>query len=49
LLLDQIRSELERFLDRSGDVKAVIGAGRSSYTMVDLLDELSIDVTIAQC
>jgi len=41
------RSELERFLDCSGEVKAVIEAGRSSYTMVDLLDELSIDVTIA--
>jgi len=41
------RSELERFLDGSGEVKAVIEAGRSSYTMVDLLDELSIDVTIA--
>jgi len=41
------RSELERFLDGSGDVKAVIEAGRSSYTMVDILDELSIDVTIA--
>ena len=36
------RSELERFLDGSGEVKAVIEAGRSSYTMVDLLDELSI-------
>lgn len=41
------RSELERFLDCNGEVKAVIEAGRSSYTMVDILDELSIDVTIA--
>jgi len=41
------RSELEKFLDGRGEVKAVVEAGRSSYTMVDLLDELSIDVTIA--
>jgi len=27
------RSELERFLDGSGEVKAVTEAGRSSYTM----------------
>jgi len=40
-------SEVERFLDGSGEVKAVIEAGRSSYTMVDVMDELGIEVTIA--
>jgi len=42
------RTELEKFLDGRQEIKAVIEAGRSSYTMVDLLDELGIDVTIAQ-
>ena len=41
------RSELEKFLTGFKDVKAVIEAGRSSYTMVDVLDEMGIDVTIA--
>jgi len=41
------RSEVERFLNGRQEVKAVIEAGRSSYTIVDLLDELDIDVTIA--
>jgi transposase len=41
------RTELEKFLDGKQEIKAVIEAGRSSYTMVDLLDELGIDVTIA--
>jgi len=41
------RTELESFLDGRRKVKAVIEAGRSSYTIVDLLDELDIDVTIA--
>jgi len=41
------RSEVERFLDGSGEAKAVIEAGRSSYTMVDVMDELGIEVTIA--
>jgi hypothetical protein len=41
------RTELEKFLDGRKEVKAVIEAGQSSYTMVDLLDELEIDVTIA--
>ena len=40
-------SELEKFLDGKREIKAVIEAGRSSYTMVDVLDELGIDVTIA--
>ena len=29
------------------EVKAVVEAGRSSYTMVDILDDMVIDVTIA--
>ena len=41
------RIELEKFLTGFGDVKAVVEAGRSSYTMVDLLDEIGIDVKIA--
>jgi len=40
-------SEVERFLDGTGEAKAVIEAGRSSYTMVDVMDELGIEVTIA--
>ncbi|MCD6516591.1 MAG: IS110 family transposase, partial [Candidatus Aminicenantes bacterium] len=32
-------SELEKFLDGKREIKAVIEAGRSSYTMVDVLDE----------
>ncbi len=36
------RAEVEKFLDGRKEVKAVIEAGRSSYTMVDLLDELGI-------
>ncbi len=42
------RSEVEKFLQGAGEeVKAVIEAGRSSYTMVDLLEELGVDVKIA--
>jgi len=32
------RTELENFLDGRREVKPVIEAGRSSYTMVDVLD-----------
>jgi len=43
-----IRSEVEKFLQGAGDeVKAVIEAGRSSYVMVDLLEEFGVDVKIA--
>ena len=43
-----IRSEVEKFLEGAGDeVKAVVEAGRSSYVMVDLLEELGVDVKIA--
>jgi transposase len=42
------RVELESFLEGfPGDLKAVIEAGRSSYTMVDMLDELGVGVAIA--
>jgi transposase len=42
------RSEVEKFLQGAGDeIKAVIEAGRSSYVMVDLLEELGVDVKIA--
>lgn len=42
-----LRSELENFLSGIEEVKAVVEAGRSSYTMVDVLDSMGIDVTIA--
>jgi len=42
-----LRSELENFLLGIEEVKAVVEAGRSSYTMVDVLDSMGIDVTIA--
>jgi len=41
------RTELEKFLDGRREVKAVIEAGRSSYTMVDVLDSMGIGVIIA--
>jgi transposase len=39
--------ELERFLQGIGDVRAVIEAGRSSYTMVDVLADLGVETTVA--
>jgi len=41
------RRELEKFLQGIGNVKAVIEAGRSSYTMVDVLDNMGIETVIA--
>jgi transposase len=42
------RREVEEFLEGSGDeVKAVIEAGRSIYTMVELLEELGVEVVVA--
>ena len=38
-----LRRELEKFLQGIGNVKAVIEAGRSSYTMVDVLDDMGIE------
>jgi hypothetical protein len=34
-----LRRELEGFFQRAGDIKAVIEAGRSSYAMVDVLED----------
>jgi len=45
--VSNLRSELENFLSGIEEVKAVVEAGRSSYTMVDILDDMGIDVTIA--
>jgi len=42
-----LRSELENFLSGIEEVKAVVEAGRSSYTMVDVLDDMRIEVTVA--
>ena len=42
-----LRRELENFLSGIEGVKAVVEAGRSSYTMVDVLDEMGIEVTVA--
>ena len=42
-----LRRELEGFLQGIGDVKAVIEAGRSSYTMVDVLADLGVETTVA--
>lgn len=42
-----LRRELERFFQEAKSVKAVIEAGRSSYTMVDVLDDLGIETTVA--
>ena len=39
--------EVERFLTGIKETKAVIEAGRSSSTRVDLLDDLGIEVVIA--
>ena len=41
------RSELEAFLEDVKDCRAVIEAGRSSYTLVDMLTELGGDVRLA--
>ena len=41
------RRELGKFLQGIEEVKAVIEAGRSSYTMVDVLDDMGIEIAIA--
>jgi len=38
--VSNLRIELENFLSGIEEVEAVVEAGRSSYTMVDLLDEI---------
>jgi transposase len=39
--------ELEEFLKGMDKMKAVVEAGRSSYTMVDVLEDLGVDVVMA--
>jgi transposase len=39
--------EVEKFLEGIAEAKAVVEAGRSSYTMVDVLDEMGVEVVIA--
>lgn len=45
--VSNLRGELERFLDGTKDVKAVVEAGRSSYTMVDVLEDLGVETVVA--
>jgi transposase len=42
-----LRLEIEKFLAGWGDVEAVIETGRSSYTMVDVLEEMGVGIKIA--
>jgi transposase len=42
-----VRVEIEKFLEGLEAVEAVIETGRSSYTMVDVLDEMGVSVKIA--
>jgi transposase len=39
--------ELDKFLEGIDEAKAVVEAGRSSYAMVDVLDEMGVEVTMA--
>ena len=41
-----LRRELEKFLQRIEKIKAVIEAGRPSYTMVDVLDNMGIEIAV---
>ena len=42
-----LRSEVEKFLEGGEEMEAVIETGRSSYTMVDVLEEMGVAVKIA--
>src|SRR4030065_1897876 len=42
-----LRSEIEKFLEGGEEMEAVIETGRSSYTMVDVLEEMGVAVKIA--
>jgi len=42
-----LRSEIERFLEGLEAMEAVIETGRSSYTMVDVIEEMGVAVKIA--
>jgi transposase len=43
-----LRSEIEKFLAGEEAMEAVLETGRSSYTMVDVLEELGVAVKIAR-
>jgi transposase len=45
--VSNLGSEVKEFLEGVKDCCAVIEAGRSSYTLVDLLDELGVKVRMA--
>jgi transposase len=42
-----LRAEIEKFLEGLEGVEAVIETGRSSYTMVDVLEEMGVGIKIA--
>jgi hypothetical protein len=42
-----LRAEIEKFLEGGETMEAVIETGRSSYTMVDVLEEMGVAVKIA--
>jgi hypothetical protein len=42
-----LRLELEDFLCGIKEIRAVVEAGRSSYTMVDVLDDMGIETKVA--
>jgi len=45
--IPNIQAEIEKFLEGFEAVEAVIETGRSSYTMMDVLDEMGVTVKIA--
>jgi predicted NBD/HSP70 family sugar kinase len=45
--IPNLRVEIEKFLEGIEAVEAVIETGRSSYTMVDVLEEMGVAVKIA--
>jgi len=42
-----LRGELAKFLEGIDEARAVVEAGRSSYTIVDVLDEMGVEVVVA--
>lgn len=42
-----LRAEIEKFLEGGEAMEAVLETGRSSYTMVDVLEEMGVAVKIA--
>ena len=43
-----LRAEIEKFLEGGEALEAVIETGRSSYTMVDVLEEMGVAVRTAE-